>query len=143
MVRYMKSFRPLIFKMPVSVIFLTILANLIGFLSSGFFQTVNVLLTGALEKESIGVIVAYSAGAGFFISLYAIPISLVLVGCAALISSRFTRWHLGVTLMLGLFIGISGMGNFYIAVPILAYTVTTAVASCMLILWRQRNLTMR
>ncbi|MBL4898849.1 MAG: hypothetical protein JKX76_04265 [Colwellia sp.] len=81
--------------------------------------------------------VAYSAGAGFFISIYAVPVSLVLVGIGTLVSSKFTKWHLALATILGLYIGISGMGNFYWSVPILTYTVTTAVASGLLILWRQ------
>ncbi len=135
------KWKPLLFQMPLSIIMLTLLANAGGFVSSGVFQSIYVVFGAALGEESLAVQIGYSFGAGLFIALAAVPISLILIVVITLTCSRLNRWHLVLSIGIGVYLGKSALGSIYWGIPIFAYTFTTAVATCLLILWRQKHLT--
>jgi hypothetical protein len=135
------KWKPLFFQVPISIISLTLLANLFGFLSSTLFQSTYVIFTGVLGEEPLSSQIMYSLGAGMFIAYAAVPFSLVLIIVITLIFSRLNKWHLILSFIIGLFLGISALGSIYWGIPILTYIFTTAVSSCLLIMWRQKHLT--
>jgi len=135
------KWKPLLFQMPISIILLTISANLLGFLSSTFFQSCYVFFGEILGEETLYAQIMYSLGAGMFIAYVAIPFSLVLIIVITLFFSRMTKWHLILSIIIGLFLGTSFLGPIYWGIPVLAYILTTSVSTCLLLMWRQKHLT--
>lgn len=134
------KWKPLLLQMPVSIILLTLLANFLGLLSSTLFQSIFVIVSkAALVEGPIVTQINYSFGAGMFIAYGAVPFSLALVVLITLCCSRFNKWHLIVSILIGLIFGTSYLGSIYWGIPILAYVFTTAVSTCLLIMWRHRK----
>jgi len=134
------SSKPLILRMPISIVLLTILANILGFIASAVFQSIYVLSTDVFEGESVGAQVLYSSGTGMFIAYAAVPVSVVLMAVVCTFTSKIGKWHLALALALGVFLGLGSLGSIYWGIPVFSYVLVTAVSSCLLIMQRQKHL---
>ena len=134
------SWKPLIVRMPISIVLLTILANILGFIASAVFQSIYVLSTDVLEGDSLGTQLSYSSGAGMFIAYAAVPVSVVLMAVVCTFTSKIGKWHLALALVLGVFLGLGSLGSIYWGIPVFSYVLVTAVSSCLLIMQRQKHL---
>lgn len=125
--------------MPGTVLVSTIAGNIAGLLLAGIFQSTYIATTQQLN-HTLWDQLGYSFGAGIFVASVAVPFSIVLMIVVTLVSWRFTRWHLALGTAFGLYFGIGALGSIYWGIPVLTYSLGTAICSCWLVLRRQQQM---
>lgn len=130
--------KTLFLRMPLSILFITLLANMAGLYNVTLFQFLHVFFSsdpfiGHISFQTF----VYSYRIGLHIAFFAVPISILTLMLVTFVTVSFKKWQVVFILFSGLAIGCTGFGSFYWGVPIFSYVVTTSALSCVLIIWRQ------